>query len=175
MKRGCHSTAAESPRDMRLLTNSSWRSWIWEWWAERKCWIPLWKRLSFHFGSDLGCCPSFFSCHLNKSEIAPSPSAGDDITKICSQNLYHFMSSSLYSHQLCQHQYQHPKFFPHRKPSRLAPQLGGKFADPFEKKGFTEGRVFFLAARRQGYRVTTPYATWLGNPLSSCLCAVFRL
>ena len=59
------------------------------------------KAFEFHFGSDLGCCPSFFSCNLNKSEIAPSPSAGDDITKICSQNLcHHFMSSSLYSHQL---------------------------------------------------------------------------
>ena len=53
--------------------------------------FPIWKRRSFHFGSDLGCCPSFFRYNFNSRKFTKNP-WGDDIIIV------------VWKHQLCQHQ-----------------------------------------------------------------------
>ena len=118
--------------------------------------FPIWKRRSFRFGSDLGCCPSFFRYNFNSRKFPKSPSAGDDITKKCSHTLqiFNFISSSLYSHQL----FQQPKFIGsgRRKPalfgSSSTRSSAGKLADQP-----AQGSVFCSRCTEPGFSwITTP-------------------
>lgn len=110
--------------------------------------FSIWKRRSFHFGSDLGCCPSFFRYNFNSRKFTKNP-WGDDIIIV------------VWKHQLCQHQL-NPN-----SSNMAAHHLGG----PRNLRIIQRFRGF-------SWITTTPsYGKWLGTPpITLLMCSwVFPL
>ena len=107
-----HQTASQSPRDMSSLTTSSWRSWIREWWTERKG-LPNLEKAFFSFRIGFGYAVHHFSDTISTPENSPK------IREV-------MISSSLYENTSCVsiswtqiHRIEHGNASP-RRPKKLA-------------------------------------------------------